>query len=97
MPRRADLQIRPADPMSPAAQRLVELAGQLRGRGIARAIMNNLEVRLHNEEIGIARPETGVRQPGALGLYRRLRYVERAPFGHYREDPLSVFMEKRLA
>jgi len=67
-----------------------------RGRGIARAIMKDLEARLRDDGIGIARLETGVRQPEALALYRRLGYVERAPFGQYREDPLSVFMEKRL-
>ncbi|HEV8436640.1 MAG TPA: GNAT family N-acetyltransferase, partial [Methylomirabilota bacterium] len=32
----------------------------------------------------------------ALGLYRAAGYVERGPFGDYRPDPLSVFMEKRL-
>jgi len=157
MPQRADLQIRPVDPLSPAAQRLLELADRLaealyppasnhlesadalalpnvtfigaydgpqliacgaikrmdddgrygeikrvftvaerRGRGIARAIMRDLEARLRDEGIGIARLETGIRQPAALALYRGLGYVERVSFGHYRDDPLSVFMEKRL-
>ncbi len=40
--------------------------------------------------------ETGTRQPEALGLCRRLGYVERGPFGTYAVDPLSVFMETRL-
>jgi hypothetical protein len=35
-------------------------------------------------------------QPEALGLYRALGYVERRPFGDYKSDPLSVFMEKAL-
>jgi putative acetyltransferase len=39
--------------------------------------------------------ETGIRQPEALGLYERLGFVRRGPFGDYAEDPLSVFMEKR--
>ena len=152
-----ELRIRPVDPLSPAAQRLLELADQLaaalyppasnhlesadalarpnvtfigaydgpllvgcgaikrmddggrygeikrvftveerRGRGIARAIMSDLEARLRDEGIRVARLETGVRQPEALALYRRLGYVERVPFGQYREDQLSVFMEKRL-
>ena len=67
-----------------------------RGRGVARAIMDGLESRLRDDGIGIARLETGLRQPDALALYRRLGYIERVPFGRYREDPLSVFMEKRL-
>ena len=45
----------------------------------------------------VARLETGIHQPEALGLYRRLGYVERGPFGSYALDPLSVFFEKRLA
>ncbi len=35
-------------------------------------------------------------QPEAMQLYRRNVYVEIGPFGDYREDPLSVFMEKRV-
>ena len=67
-----------------------------RGKGCSRALMEALEK--HLEEVGIvlARLETGIRQPEALGLYRRLGYLERGPFGMYAVDPLSVFMEKRL-
>jgi putative acetyltransferase len=43
------------------------------------------------------RLETGVLQTEALGLYRRLGYQERGPYGDYETDPLSVFMEKRLS
>ncbi len=43
-----------------------------------------------------------VREPSAasnafyVGLYRGLGYCERGPFGAFRADPLSVFMEKNL-
>jgi putative acetyltransferase len=67
-----------------------------RGKGYSKAIMEKLEGHLKNSGIALARLETGIRQPEALGLYKRLGYVERAPFGAYVEDPLSVFMEKRL-
>jgi putative acetyltransferase len=40
--------------------------------------------------------ETGIRQPEALGLYEQAGYKRRGPFGDYAEDPLSVFMQKRL-
>ena len=43
------------------------------------------------------RLETGIRQPEAIGLYRSAGYAEIGPFGAYRPDPLSLFMEKRLA
>jgi len=36
-------------------------------------------------------------QPEALALYAAAGYERRGPFGAYRDDPLSVFMEKRLA
>ena len=41
--------------------------------------------------------ETGPKQPEALAFYARNGYVTRGRFGDYRDDPLSVFMEKRLA
>jgi putative acetyltransferase len=67
-----------------------------RGKGYSKAIMEKLEGHLKSSGIALARLETGISQPEALGLYKRLGYVERAPFGAYVEDPLSVFMEKRL-
>jgi putative acetyltransferase len=67
-----------------------------RGRGLSRSIMGRLEAILVTEGYHLARLETGIAQPEALGLYRALGYVERAPFGSYAKDPLSVFMEKPL-
>ena len=67
-----------------------------RGRGLSRRIMARLEEILRQEGYQLARLETGVAQPEALGLYRALGYVDRPPFGAYAPDPLSVFMEKTL-
>ncbi len=68
-----------------------------RGLGLARKIMAALENEARAEGRLIARLETGTRQPEALGLYRGLGYNIRGPFGDYpADDPLSVFMEKRL-
>lgn len=67
-----------------------------RGRGAAKQIMSRLEAELTARGVHLARLETGVHQPEALGLYKRLGYVERGPFGSYAVDPLSVFFEKRL-
>lgn len=74
----------------------VFVVGRHRGKGLAKAIMQRLESHLTTSGITVARLETGVKQPEALGLYRRLGYVEREPFGDYPPDPLSVFMEKKL-
>ena len=67
-----------------------------RGQGISRLIMQELEDHLRAGQIGVARLETGISQPEAIGLYRRLGYGERGPFGKYRPDPLSMFMERAL-
>lgn len=66
-----------------------------RGIGVAKAVMQYLEERLREEGVEVARLETGAKQPAALALYSGLGYIERGPFGSYRQDPLSVFMEKR--
>jgi putative acetyltransferase len=68
-----------------------------RGKGISIAIMQRLETHLLANGIDTSRLETGIHQPEALGLYEKLGYVYRSPFGNYQLDPLSVFMEKKLA
>jgi putative acetyltransferase len=68
-----------------------------RGRGVSKRLMQELEAHLRSNGIHTARLETGIRQPEAIALYRRLGYVERGPYGTYASDPLSLFMEKNLA
>ena len=67
-----------------------------RGRGIARALMAQIEAHAADTGLRLLRLETGVRQPEALQLYRTHGYRLRGPFGRYGPDPLSVFMEKTL-
>ncbi len=67
-----------------------------RGKRLALAMMRHLEAYLLENGIPVVRLEAGPLQPEALSLYRRLGYRERGPFGDYRLDPLSVFMEKVL-
>jgi putative acetyltransferase len=67
-----------------------------RGLGLSKAIMNLLELEIANRGITLLRLETGIKQPEAIGLYRKLGYLERSPFGAYQLDPLSVFMEKDM-
>ncbi len=66
-----------------------------RGKGLSNAIMRHLEAELQNRGISLFRLETGIKQPEALGLYRKLGYRKRGPFGPYVADPFSVFMEKQ--
>jgi putative acetyltransferase len=48
------------------------------------------------EGAAVLRLETGAGSHAALALYRAAGFVERGPFGAYRPDPLSVFMEKPI-
>lgn len=67
-----------------------------RGQGLAKALIKELESRLVENSIAVARLETGIHQQEAIGLYSRLGYSKIAPFGDYSADPLSVFMERKL-
>jgi putative acetyltransferase len=60
-------------------------------------MLATLEATARSERIRILRLETGVDSHVALVLYRRAGFRRRDPFGDYREDPLSVFMQKDLA
>ena len=70
---------------------------EYRGRGLSGMAMTYLETELYRRGVRLFRLETGVLQPEALGLYRKLGYRERGPFGAYLADPLSVFMEKQAS
>ena len=59
--------------------------------------MSAIEAHAVESGMSVVRLETGIYQPEAIGLYERMGYTRRGPFGDYAEDPLSVFMEKRLA
>jgi putative acetyltransferase len=68
-----------------------------RGAGIATSIMRELEAHLLAHGVSLARLETGIHQPEAINFYHRSGYADRGPFGAYRPDPLSIFMEKKIA
>lgn len=67
-----------------------------RGMRLGQRILERLEAEAREEGCRWLRLETGIHQPEALGLYRAWGFAERGPFGEYRPDPLSVFMEKPL-
>lgn len=70
---------------------------EARGLAIGRLLMEALEDCARATGLAAICLETGISQPEAIGLYRRFGFVEIPPFGSYRPDPLSLFMEKRLA
>jgi putative acetyltransferase len=69
---------------------------QQRGFGLAKTILQMLEAAAIAAECSVMKLETGPYQPEALGLYGRCGYERCGPFGAYTDDPLSVFMQKRL-
>ena len=68
-----------------------------RGLGLGHKIIAHLEATARAEGLSLMRLETGPYQPEALSLFAAAGFVKRGHFGDYpADDPLSVFMEKRL-
>lgn len=67
-----------------------------RGQKVGRRLLQQLEATAVDKGVPLLRLETGIKQPEALALYRSEGFVEIGPFGKYRPDPLSLFMEKPL-
>jgi putative acetyltransferase len=67
-----------------------------RGQGVGRRLLEHLVMFAAMSGKQVLRLETGIHQAAAIGLYERAGFVRREPFGDYRPDPLSLFMEKRL-
>lgn len=72
------------------------VAPDARGRGIAEALIVQLETIARTEGVETLRLETGNLLHAAHRLYERHGFIRRGPFGDYADDPLSVFMEKPL-
>ena len=67
-----------------------------RGLKLGRRLLDEIEALAARRGARVLRLEMGGLQPEALGLYRSAGFVEIGPFGAYRPDPLSIFMEKIL-
>ncbi len=67
-----------------------------RGSGFGRRILETLVDHARERDITVLRLETGIHQREAIGLYESLGFRPSAPFGPYRDDPLSPCYELRL-
>ncbi|WP_138934620.1 GNAT family N-acetyltransferase [Roseovarius arcticus] len=67
-----------------------------RGRGVAAAILRALEDHARGLGLPHLRLETGEALTAAIRLYERNGFTRCGPFGDYRADGISVFMEKSL-
>lgn len=68
-----------------------------RGFGLGKLMLAHLADYSQQRGVDLLRLETGIHQIEAIGLYEQFGFQRRPPFGEYREDPLSMFFEKRLA
>ena len=68
-----------------------------RGSGLGKLILARLADYALGRGVNVLRLETGVHQAHAIRLYEGSGFHRIRPFGSYREDPLSLCFEKRLA
>jgi len=69
---------------------------QYRGLGLGNLMLNHLAAYAYERQIFTLRLETGIYQKEAIRLYERYGFARRGPFGEYKEDPMSIYFEKRL-
>lgn len=69
---------------------------RFRGLGLSRLLLNHLADYALAQGVSLLRLETGIYQTEAIGLYERWGFEQIPPFGDYKEDPLSLFYEKRI-
>jgi GNAT superfamily N-acetyltransferase len=69
---------------------------QFRGLGLGKLMLNHLVDHTRRHGIAVVRLETGIHQRDAIALYERSGFERIPPFGTYKEDPLSLFLEKRI-
>lgn len=74
----------------------IYVAPAFRGAGWADALITTCEDHARQEGLGWMRLETGKASPAAVRLYTKLGYLPCGPFGSYRENGSSIFMEKQL-
>lgn len=69
----------------------------VRGRGIGRELLNELERRAR--DFGYTRLclETGVRQPEAIALYEKAGFLPITKYAPYENNPRSVCLAKEIA
>lgn len=69
---------------------------QFRGLGLGKSMLHHLADYARGQRVELLRLETGIYLTEAIGLYERYGFRRIPPFGDYKEDPLSLYFEKRL-
>lgn len=68
----------------------------MRGEGIGKQIVSEIEAFAKQANVHTLRLETGVYQLAAIHLYQKLGYYPIPPFNDYKLDPLCLYFEKTL-
>lgn len=66
------------------------------GKGFGKAMLGRLAEYAKQHGVNLLRLETGIDQLPAIRLYESFGFQRCGPFGEYREDPVSVYMEMRV-
>lgn len=69
---------------------------QFRSLGLGKLMLDHIAEYARERQVSVLRLETGIYQTDAIRLYERYGFERRAPFGDYKDDPLSIYFEKRL-
>jgi len=69
---------------------------QWRRLGLGKRLLEELAAHARGRGVSLLRLETGIHQAEAIGLYEGYGFRRRPPFGAYRDDPLSLYFEKRI-
>ena len=80
----------------PAEIKRMFVREHLRGRGLSRVVLIELERTAAAAGVDWLVLETGDRQPEAVGLYRSAGYGQIAPFGLYACEGGSLYLGRRL-
>lgn len=72
------------------------VAESARGTGAGQALLAHIEQVARDADLPCLRLETGDTLHAAHRLYERAGFEYTGPFGNYRPDPISLFMEKKL-
>lgn len=72
-------------------------APEARGKGVAAAILRQIEDQARAQGLSVLKLETGEELSGAIRLYERFGFTRCGAFGDYEANDLSVFMEKSLS
>jgi putative acetyltransferase len=67
-----------------------------RGLGYGKLLLDHLTDHARAQGVGLLRLETGIHQTAAIRLYERMGFQRIPPFANYREDPVSLYYEKRI-